>query len=52
MLLQSVAARFDSEAPHDEPPISGEEPGLINLADGFDTRAADLGTATWVRGRA
>jgi hypothetical protein len=24
------------------PPTSGEEPGLMNLADGFDTRAADV----------
>ena len=41
MLLQSIAARFDSEAPY-RSPTSGEEPGLINLADGFDTRAADV----------
>jgi hypothetical protein len=42
MLLQSIAARFDSEAPYHAPPTSGEEPGLMNLADGFDTRAADI----------
>ena len=51
MLLQSIEARFDPEAPY-RPPTSGEEPGLMNLADGFDTRAADVRTVTWVRGRA